>query len=105
MEWTGRNWEENGGVWLIKPGIETEQPRRIVTNGFEPVWNSDNSIIYFSRIGSQSGLFAFDLKTNKETPIREWREIPYFDVIGERLVYCQLGGGLSKNRIYSLNIE
>jgi Tol biopolymer transport system component len=94
---------ESSGIWLIHPGIETN-PRRIVTKGFGPVWKADNSVIFFSRIGPQSGLFEFDLKANKEKPIRDWEQTPYFDVVGQRLVYCELGSS-GKNRIYTLTVE
>ncbi len=94
---------ESTGIWLIKLGVDTK-PRRIVPNGFGPVWRADNSVIYFGKIGAQSGLFEFDIKTNKEKPIRDWEQTDSFDVIGQRLVYCELGSS-GKNRVYSLTVQ
>ena len=94
---------ESTGIWVIKLGVDTK-PRRIVPNGFGPVWRADNSVIYFGRLGAQSGLYEFDMKTNKEKPIRDWKQTDSFDVIGQRLVYCQLGS-TGKSRVYSLTVE
>jgi len=94
---------ESTGIWVIKLGVDTK-PRRIVPNGFGPVWRSDNSAIYFGRVGAHSGLFEFDMKTNKEKPIRDWEQTDSFDVIGQRLVYSELGSS-GKSRVYSLIVE
>jgi hypothetical protein len=95
--------EDSSGIWLIRPGVDTE-PRRLINNGFGPVWNSDGTILYFARIGAGAGLYEFDLRTNQESQIREWKQIPYFDVVGERLAYCELGS-IGKNRVYSMYVE
>ncbi len=92
----------SGGIWLIKPGIETA-PRRPVTEGYGPVWSADNSVIYFARIGAQSRLWEKNLKTNKETPRRDWKQTSSFDLVGRRLVFCELGSS-GKNRVYSLTV-
>lgn len=94
---------ESTGIWVIKLGVDTK-PRRIVTNGYGPVWRADSSVIYFGRVGAQSGLFEFDMKTNQEKPIRDWEQTDSFDVIGQRLVYCELGSS-GKIRVYSLIVE
>jgi len=94
---------ESTGIWVIKLGVDTK-PRLIVPNGFGPVWRADNSVIYFGRLGAQSGLFEFDMKTNKEKLIRDWEQTDSFDVIGQRLVYSELGS-TGKSRVYSLTLE
>ena len=76
----------------------------MVADGYGPVWAADGSSIYFSRIGANSGLYQIGLHTNKERLIREWKEVPYFDLVGPRLVFCQLGSS-GKNRVYALNME
>jgi Tol biopolymer transport system component len=95
--------KESAGIWVIKLGVEPA-PRRIVTEGYGPVWRADNGAVYFGRVGPRSGLYEFDLATNKERAIRSWNQTPYFDVIGRRLVYCELGSS-GKNRVYSLSVE
>ncbi|MCM3871137.1 MAG: winged helix-turn-helix domain-containing protein [Pyrinomonadaceae bacterium] len=103
LAWSGlkESGRESGGIWLIKPGIDS-QPRHIVADGYGPVWGAD--VIYFLRIGGPSGLWEFNLKTNTERRIRDWAEVPYFDLVGQHLVFCQLGSS-GKNRIYSLDVE
>ncbi len=105
LAWSGpkESSKESGGIWLIKPGIETA-PQRIVADGFTPVWNADNSAIFFSRVGPASGLWEVELKANKVKQLRKWRGVSYFDVAGPRLVFSQLGSS-GKNRIYSMSVE
>ena len=105
LAWSGpeESGHESNGIWLIKPGTEAE-PHRIVADGYAPVWKADGSTIYFSRIDKESGLWQWDLNTTKDKPLRQWREVPFFDVVGERLVFCQLGSS-GKNRIYSLTLD
>jgi hypothetical protein len=103
LAWSGlkESGRESGGIWLIKPGIDS-QPRHIVADGYGPVWGAD--VIYFLRIGGPSGLWEFNLKTNTVRRIRDWTEVPYFDLVGQHLVFCQLGSS-GKNRVYSLDVE
>jgi Tol biopolymer transport system component/DNA-binding winged helix-turn-helix (wHTH) protein len=105
LAWSGpeESGHESNGIWLIKPGAESP-PSRIVENGYGPVWKADGSTIYFSRIDKESGLWAVDLNTKNYISLRPWREVPFFDVVGERLIYCQLGSS-GKNRIYSLTVD
>ena len=105
MAWSGpeESGKESGGIWLIKPGIDSA-PRRIVADGYGPVWGPDDAVIYFSRIGGSSGLWEFSLKTNAVRSIRDWNEVPYFDLAGKTLVFCELGSS-GKNRVYSLDVE
>jgi Tol biopolymer transport system component len=105
LAWSGPEeaGRESTGIWVMILGVDTK-PRRIVTNGYGPVWRADSSVIYFGRVGAQSGLFEFDMKTNKEKPIRDWEETDSFDVKGQRLVYSELGSS-GKIRVYSLTVE
>ncbi len=105
LAWSGP--EETGnrsnGIWVMQPGAQS-QPHRVVADGYGPVWGADGSTIYFSRIGAKSGLWQIEVNTNKERLIREWKEVPFFDTVGQRLVFCQLGSS-GKNRVYSMNVE
>lgn len=105
LAWSGPEETGNGsnGIWLAQVGSQN-QPHRVVADGYGPVWGADGSTLYFSRIGAESGLWQFDVKTNKERLIREWKEVPYFDIVGQRLVFCQLGSS-GKNRVYFINME
>lgn len=105
LAWSGpdESGQESDGVWLIDPNVET-QPRRIVADGYGPVWSSDGRKIYFSRIGNQGGLWEVDLRSNGQRQLREWKLVPSFDVVGQRLIYCQLSS-TGQDRIYSLMIE
>ncbi len=105
LAWSGlkESGKESGGIWLIKPGIDSA-PRKVVADGFGPVWGPDDAVIYFSRIGGSSGLWEFNLKTNAVRQIRAWTEVPYFDLLDQRLVFCKLGSS-GKNRVYSLDVE
>lgn len=94
---------DSNGIWLTKL-VGQPKPRRIVANGYGPVWRGDGLAIYFSRIGKESGLWEIDLNTEKVRPVRSWREVSYFDVVGQRIVFCQLGSS-GKSRVYSLNVE
>ena len=105
LAWSGPDESGPGsnGIWLLRLGAGSE-PRRIVVDGQGPVWGPDGSTIYFSKVGAKSGLWQVEVNSRKEELIREWDEVPFFDVVGHRLVFCQLGS-TGKNRIYSTNME
>jgi Tol biopolymer transport system component len=105
LAWSGppESGKESAGIWVIKPKVET-QPQRIVPEGFGPVWAANNAAIYFAKVGSQSGLFEYDLRTSKERKRRDWKQTAYFDVVGNRLVYCELGSS-GQTRVYSRSVE
>lgn len=106
LAWSGREetGHESNGIWVIKPLVEPQ--RRVVANGYGPVWSPDGSTIYFSRIEKLSGLWQVDVNSGREspTPIREWHEVSFFDIVGQRLVYCQLGSR-GKSRLYTIDMD
>lgn len=105
LAWSGPEETSRGsnGIWLKEVGSQVE-PRRLVQDGYGPVWGPDGATIYFSRIGAKSGLWQVDLRTNHEELIRGWQEVSYFDIVKQRLVFCQLGSS-GKNRVYAMSIE
>ena len=105
LAWSGplETDESSNGIWLLEPGAGAE-PRRISIDGYAPVWNFDGTSIYFSTIGPNTGLWEIELSSKNKRLVRQWKEVSYFDVVGQRLVFCQLGSS-GKNRIYSLNVE
>jgi DNA-binding winged helix-turn-helix (wHTH) protein/Tol biopolymer transport system component len=85
--------------WLDRPG---SQPARIVGDGYGPVWSSDGANLYFSKIGSNAGLYRFDLSRETLERIRAWRNVRFHDIAAGRLVYIQ---DSSNSQIYSMSLR
>jgi Tol biopolymer transport system component/DNA-binding winged helix-turn-helix (wHTH) protein len=101
LSWSGENKssdQTNNGVWIIKLG--QTQPRRLVKDGYCPVWNADGSKIYYSRTRGFAGLWQFDMK--QQIKVRSWENVASFDLAGERLVFAQGGG---QHQVYSLQLS
>jgi Tol biopolymer transport system component len=92
---------KSNGIWVVE--IEGSAPRRIVADGYGPVWAADGKAVFFSRIRQYSGLWKYDLRDGTETELRQWPETSNeFDIVGERLVLTQQGG---RGRIFSMSLE
>jgi Tol biopolymer transport system component/DNA-binding winged helix-turn-helix (wHTH) protein len=84
---------ESNGLWLGEPG--GKPPRQILADGYGPVWTAGGAGLYFSRylgIGRATGLWLLDLDTGVERSVRPWKRVPYYDVVGPRLIYAPDGG-------------
>ena len=92
---------ESNGIWkwLDQPG---SQPARIVGDGYGPVWSSDGTSLYFSKPGSNAGLYRFDLARKTVERIRAWRNVRFHDIAGGRVVYVR---DSSNNQIYSMSLR
>jgi DNA-binding winged helix-turn-helix (wHTH) protein/Tol biopolymer transport system component len=91
---------ESNGIWIAEPG---RSPRRIVGDGYGPVWSGDGTIVYFSRIRDYAGLWMHDRRSDRTTQLREWVEGRYdFDIVGDRLLLTQEAG---PGRVFSMAIE
>jgi hypothetical protein len=84
---------ESNGVWMGEPG--GRPPRQILADGYGPVWTAGGTGLYFSRYlgtGSETGLWLLDLDTGAQRSVRPWKRVPYYDIVGERLVFAPDGG-------------
>ncbi|MBI3696595.1 MAG: PD40 domain-containing protein [Acidobacteria bacterium] len=90
---------ESAGIWMGEPGASA--PRRLVPDGYCPVWTADARAVYFSRIGEHSGLWRYDIDKKSAGKIRDWRYVSFHDVAGDRLVYTQ---DSNVSQIYSMPV-
>jgi DNA-binding winged helix-turn-helix (wHTH) protein/Tol biopolymer transport system component len=105
LSWSGTersSGSESNGIWVVEP--ERGEPRRIVKDGYGPVWSTDGKSLYFSRIRDYTGLWRLDLEQKRETKIRDWKIHNFydFDIVGGRLVFTESGG---RGQIYSMSLE
>ena len=76
------------GVWIAEPGGRT--PRRLVPDGYNPVWSEDGARVYYSRIGTHSGLWCYDVRRSASARVRRWAEVDAFDIRGRALVFARV---------------
>ena len=88
------------GVWIAEPAGPA--PKRIVADGYNPVWSDDSSGVYYSRIGDHSGLWLFDLRRSTSVKLRSWVEVDAFDIRGRSLVFARVA---SDTHVYRLPLE
>ena len=104
LSWSGSDRSPDAatnGIWLME--VDRSAPRRIVADGYGPVWTADGTAVYFSKIREYAGLWKYDLRTRQETEVRRWQEEEYeFDIVGERLVYTMPAG---RGRIFAMSLD
>jgi Tol biopolymer transport system component/DNA-binding winged helix-turn-helix (wHTH) protein len=104
ISWSGPEVAADGasnGVWMV--GLQDVQPRRLIADGYNPVWTADGSAIYFSQPREMDdGLWRFELASGASTRLRRWQRVPVFDVVGNTLVYLQDSG---RSQIYSVALR
>jgi Tol biopolymer transport system component len=104
LSWSGSERSSDpasNGIWLV--GRDRSAPRRIVADGYGPVWSDDGTVVYFSRIREYAGLWKYDLRQGREAEVRQWAEEQYeFDVVGDRLVYTASAG---RGRIFAMSLD
>lgn len=103
LSWSGRERSadpRSNGIWVLEP--RANEPRRLLPDGYGPLWTADGSGVYFSRIGEDSGLWRLDVRSGETTKVRSWRRAPYFDIVGQRLVFAQDSG---RGQIYSMPLR
>jgi Tol biopolymer transport system component len=104
LSWSGPERSSDSasnGVWLAR--LDAGVPRRIVADGYGPVWNAAGDTVFFSRIRDHAGLWEYDVRTDRERQLREWAEGRYeFDIAGQRLVFTQEAG---RGRIFSMSLD
>jgi hypothetical protein len=88
------------GIWVAKPAGPA--PKRIVADGYNPVWSDDGSGVYYSRIGDHSGLWRYDLRRSTSVKLRSWAEVDAFDIRGRSLVFARVA---SDTHVYRLLLE
>jgi Tol biopolymer transport system component len=77
----------SNGVWVA--ALDRSLPRRVVKDGYAPAWSADGRAIYFARMRggpADTGLWRIDLSGGEAVRVREWGRVPYFDLVGDRLV-------------------
>lgn len=90
----------SNGVWTVEPG--QGQPRRLVPDGYGPIWSADGASVYFFRF--PPSLWQLDVPRNVLTKVRDWDwgMHGYYDLVGKRLVFTQ---GSSRSQIYSVPLS
>lgn len=79
----------SNGIWILDDGASS--PRQPVKDGYAPVWSEDGAAIYFVRVrggASDMGLWRFDLLTGETARVRDWGRVPYYDLVGGRVVFA-----------------
>ena len=64
--------------------------------------SDDGKSVYYSRIGSHSGLWRHDLRSSTSVQIRTWAEVDAFDIRGGRLVFARVA---SDTHIFRLPVK
>lgn len=88
------------GIWIYE--FATRQIRKMASDGYGPVWNTDGRSFYYSRNREFSGLWQFDLSRGQTRKIRSWNEFTSFDLVGRRLLFAE---GQGRGQIYSLKLS
>ena len=81
--------------------MATGNVQQIVSDGYGPVWSPDGDGFLYSRNGEFSGLWKYDIRLRRSLKIRDWGEVSFFDVVGERMLYTQ-GAGYGK--LFSMTV-
>jgi DNA-binding winged helix-turn-helix (wHTH) protein/Tol biopolymer transport system component len=104
LSWSGPERSSDphsNGVWVAR--LDGGAPRRIVADGYGPVWSAGGNKVFFSRIRDHAGLWQYDIDTGRSIRLREWAEGRYeFDIAGDRLVFTQEAG---RGRIFSMSLD
>jgi hypothetical protein len=79
---------QSNGIWIAEPG--GPGPKRLIHDGYNPVWSDDGTMVYYSRIGDDSGLWCWDLRRARSVRIRGWTEVNSFDMRGGSLVFASV---------------
>ena len=90
------------GIWSFD--MSTGNVKQIVSDGYGPVWSPDGDGFLYSRNREFSGLWKYDIRQRRSLKIRDWGEVSFFDVVGERLLYT-LGAGYGKLFSMSLPVD
>ena len=91
----------SNGIWVVEPG--RGGPRRLVKDGYGPVWDADGTVLYLAHfVGPDAGLWRFDLARGSEQKLRTWSRVPYFDIAAGRLVFAPDRG---RSQIYAMALE
>lgn len=79
------------GVFVVEPGHAA--PRRVVADGYGPVWDADGGLFFVRYIGErdEAGIWRTDAGGG-ETQVRMVTRIDYFDVVGGSLVFARNTG-------------
>jgi Tol biopolymer transport system component/DNA-binding winged helix-turn-helix (wHTH) protein len=100
--WSGPNQASSptaDGIWSFN--MATGRVEQVVSDGYGPVWSPDGDGFLYSRNREFSGLWKYNIRQRRSAKIRDWGEVPSFDVVGERLLYT-VGAGYGK--LYSMSL-
>lgn len=103
LSWSGpqkSTGPQTDGIWTRE--VAGSAVVHLVTDGYSPAWNDEGTSVYYSRIGSHSGLWRFDLGRLAPVRLQSWDEVDYFDVRNGRLVFARIG---SQTRILRLPLS
>jgi hypothetical protein len=88
----------SNGVRVVEPS--QGRPRRLVQDGFGPVWSADGASVYFFRF--PYSLWRLDVRRNVLTKARSLDLVADYDLVGERLVFAQIS---NRSQIYSMSLD
>lgn len=79
------------GVFVVEPG--RPPPRRVVADGYGPVWGADGSLFFLRYFGGsdEAGIWRTDA-SGIETPVRRITRADYFDIAGQALAFARSTG-------------
>lgn len=103
LSWSGpaqASSPQSDGIWLYS--LETRQSRRMISDGYGPVWDRAGTTFFYARTRDYSGLWKFDIKSGRSVKLRSWGEVSHFDVANDRLVYAR---GEGWGQIYSIELR
>lgn len=103
LSWSGPSQAStpaSDGIWIYE--LANQQVRRIVSDGYGPIWAADGKSFYYSRNREFSGLWQFDVSRQQKSKIRDWDDVSFFDFAGKRLLYAQ---GKGHGQIYSMKLN
>jgi hypothetical protein len=75
------------------------RPRRLVPDGYGPVWDADGASVYFSRY--RSSIWRLDVGQNVLTQVRDG-DLLQHDLVGNRLVFTRFS---NRSQIYSMPLN
>lgn len=93
----------SNGVWVVKP--REGLPRRLVPDGYAPVWSADGASVYFHRYPRQpdnSALWRLELRSNSQSRVRALQYPSYYDLVGKRLIFTQIS---NRGQVYSVPLR